>query len=52
MYLPLPKPRWRVLPYLRRFVDPFQSMRRDLLDDHPFPVVPAAGAGIPAAAER
>ena len=52
MYLPLPKPRWRVLPYLRRFVDPFQPMRRNLLDDHPFPVVPAAGARIPAAAGR
>jgi anaerobic magnesium-protoporphyrin IX monomethyl ester cyclase len=44
MYLPLPKPRWRVLPYLRRFVDPFRPMRRDLLDDHPFPVVPSAPA--------
>jgi hypothetical protein len=41
-----------VLPYLRRFVDPFQAMRRDLLDDHPFPVVPAVDARIPAAAGR
>lgn len=43
MYLPLPKPRWRVLPRLRRFVDPFRPMRRDVLENHPFPVVPPPG---------
>ena len=41
MYLPLPKPRWRVLPRLRRFVDPFRPPRRDALERHSFPVVPS-----------
>ncbi|MGH9443201.1 MAG: B12-binding domain-containing radical SAM protein [Thermoanaerobaculia bacterium] len=42
MYLPLPRPRWRVLPRLRRLVDPFQGIRPRVFEDHPYPIVPAA----------
>jgi radical SAM superfamily enzyme YgiQ (UPF0313 family) len=41
-YLPLPRPRWRVLPKLRRIVDPFQGIRPRVFEDHPYPIVPVA----------
>jgi radical SAM superfamily enzyme YgiQ (UPF0313 family) len=40
--LPLPRPRWRVLPALRRLVDPFRGIRPRVFENHPFPIVPAA----------
>jgi len=40
-YLPLPRPRWRVLPRLRRIVDPFRGIRPRVFEDHPYPIVPA-----------
>jgi len=52
MYLPLPKPRWRVLPYLRGVVDPFRGMRRDLFENHPYPIVPAVAPPTLAAVAR
>ena len=44
-HLPLPRPRWRVLPRLRRIVDPFRGIRPRVFEDHPYPIVPAATPG-------
>ncbi len=39
-YLPLPRPRWRVLPRLRRIINPFRGIRPRVFEDHPYPIVP------------
>jgi len=41
-YAPLPRPRWRALPWLRRLVDPFKGLRPRVFEDHPFPILPAS----------
>jgi anaerobic magnesium-protoporphyrin IX monomethyl ester cyclase len=41
-HLPLPRPRWRVLPRLRRVIDPFRGIRPRVFEDHPYPIVPDA----------
>jgi anaerobic magnesium-protoporphyrin IX monomethyl ester cyclase len=40
--LPLPRPRWRVLPRLRRMWDPFAGIRPGIFEDSPYPIVPGA----------
>jgi anaerobic magnesium-protoporphyrin IX monomethyl ester cyclase len=37
--LPLPRPRWRLLPLVRRFGSPFRAVRPDALVDSRWPVV-------------
>lgn len=37
--LPLPRPRWRLLPLVRRFGSPFRRARADALTSAPWPVV-------------
>ena len=43
--LPLPRPRWRVLPSLRRIVDPFHGIRPGVFENHPYPIVPDNPSG-------
>ncbi|MBL8113697.1 MAG: radical SAM protein [Acidobacteria bacterium] len=39
--LPLPRPRWRLLPAIRRLGSPFRAARADALSSSPWPVVVA-----------
>ena len=37
--LPLPRPRWRLLPLIRRFGSPFRAVRPNALTDSPWPII-------------
>jgi anaerobic magnesium-protoporphyrin IX monomethyl ester cyclase len=41
---PLPRPRWRALPWLRRIVNPFAGIRPGVFENHPFPILPGPNA--------
>ncbi|MCK6685759.1 MAG: hypothetical protein L6R30_25465, partial [Thermoanaerobaculia bacterium] len=44
-WLPFPRPRWRLLPAIRRIGSPFRAARKDALTAPPWPVVLSSSHG-------